>query len=129
MNKGLEALKEIKQIKTSGIDMGKFTDVKIGSCPNYWKWFDTIEKELVIGDMAIKSLKYIFDLTPSDSFDDIDEKLQEHYKKLKALEIIKVVCPNVFWITRTYTYEEYKKKCSDDTLLQEEYELLKEVLL
>ena len=50
-------------------------------------------------------------------------------KELKALEIIKVVCPNVFWVMRTYTYEEYKKKCSDDTLLQEEYDLLKEVLL
>ena len=48
---------------------------------------------------------------------------------LKALEIIKTVAPNVFWIMRTHTYEEYKKKCSDDTLLQEEYKFLKEVLL
>ena len=46
MSKGLEVLKEIKQIETNGIDMGKFTMVKIGSCPNYWELFDTVEKEL-----------------------------------------------------------------------------------
>ena len=50
-------------------------------------------------------------------------------KSLKALEIIKIVCPNIFWVMRTYTYKQYKKKCPDDTLLQQEYELLKEVLL
>ena len=50
-------------------------------------------------------------------------------KRLKALEIIKVVCPDIFWVMRTYTYKEYKQKCPDDTLLQEDYDLLKEVLL
>ena len=52
--------------------------------------------------------------------------IAEH--SLEALEIIKTVCPNIFWVMRTSTYREYKKKCVDDTLLQEEYKTLKEVL-
>lgn len=58
-----------------------------------------------------------------------EEELAELEEELKALEIIKTVCPNIFWVMRTYTYEEYKKKCSDDALLREEYDSLKEVLL
>lgn len=59
----------------------------------------------------------------------LEIKCRSIEKRLKALEIIRTVCPNVFWVMRTRTFKEYKKKCDDDTLLEEQYNLLREVLL
>lgn len=93
-----------------------------------------LEKEIDIIETALKELekpKEIVGTTPVDKALEqfLIDSCPEVAKKLKTLKIIRIVCPNIFWVMRTYTYEEYKKKCSDDTLLQEEYELLKEVFL
>ena len=49
-------------------------------------------------------------------------------KKTKALEIIKNKKVNVKWLLNSNSYEEYNK-WYDIPLTQEEYDLLKEVLL
>lgn len=97
----------------------------------------SLDKDLELRDMAIKSLKYIFDLTPSDDFDDIDVKLQVHYKKLKVLEIIKDKNVDVGAIkvcVNSLAYNDYKeltetKLVEREKLTRDEFGLLKEVLL
>ena len=83
------------------------------------------EKLMMLESPSYQTLKREYDF----GVEHYNELLNEYNKEHKALEIIKTVCPNVFWVMRTCTYEEYKKKCPDDTLLQEEYDLLKEELL
>lgn len=81
MSKGLEALKKIKQIETTGADMGRFTMVKIGNCPNFWELFDTIEKEL----KAYEKLEESLGFDPTIFKQDFETLMKEH----KALKIIK----------------------------------------
>lgn len=55
------------------------------------------------------------------------EDWSEIQKKLKALEIMKQQLPNLLLIRNTKDYDEFLEKAGDN-LIEEEYDLLKEVL-
>lgn len=106
----LEALKEIKRV---------------------YEWYtkyayDTeLDKEDIhlfnIVKTALKRLEKIETTTHSVLREDIS-------KNLKALEIIKTEMPNLTLLASCSNYQRYKEK-SGDNLTQEEYDLLKEILL
>ena len=119
MSKELEALNDLRN---SGLV--KDYNVVCFNKEALEKRLDIIETALIEKENIEKSITELFSGKNGKVITTFDIQ-----KKLKALEIIKSVCPNIFWVMRTTTYKEYKRKCSDDTLLEEEYDLLKEVLL
>lgn len=102
MNKGLEELEKIKNWLYTH-DLQALCDI------------DTIEKELKEGEKAQFKLK----------------ALGNFVKKDKALEIIKEKLVNLFHLVHTDTKEAYNDLVSEHyrELTQEEYDLIKEVVL
>ena len=88
---------------------------------------DYEELQKVLDDFGVYNIANLIDTLKNIRF--LEKQNTINSKELKALKIIKTVAPNVFWVMRTRTYKEYKRKCNDDSLLETEYNLLKEVLL
>ena len=142
MSKGLEKLKDIKQLLSLN-QYGGDKDKQVVNDELY-----TIEKELKdyyeIKEIA-KRYKWdditseIFNVETDkkyrDLFDSAIVNIQEDYRKARALEIIKNKRVNVGYLIIPATLEEYNELVTgsiagkDRQLTQEEYELLKEVLL
>ena len=142
MSKGLEELKDIKQLLSLN-QYGGDKDKQVVNDELY-----TIEKELKdyyeIKEIA-KRYKWdditseIFNVETDkkyrDLFDSAIVNIQEDYRKARALEIIKNKRVNVGYLIIPATLEEYNELVTgsiagkDRQLTQEEYELLKEVLL
>ena len=133
MSKGLEALKRIKMLEIS-CDMESYDIRPITK--THKEDLKTIEKEL----KKLEEVDYIL----KDSgltFDDLQKvcfaytvlKMRSVDKKLKALEIIKKKNFDLFYLQDSKDLEMYNDACDHFRnlcyLTQEEYDLLKEVLL
>lgn len=141
MSKGLEKLKDIKQLLSLN-QYGGDKDKQVVNDELY-----TIEKELKdyyeIKEIA-KRYKWdditseIFNVETDkkyrDLFDSAIVNIQEDYRKARALEIIKNKRVNVGYLIIPATLEEYNELVTgsiagkDRQLTQAEYDLLKEVL-
>lgn len=118
MTKELEALKDLREDAKHHLDHHiKYLNERLDIIENALKRLETLEEE-------------------KQSFD------RQLEKKLKVLEIIKKKEVNVFMLTWYFTYSSYDKYVNDfenvdynmpvlsnEQLTQEEYDLLKEVLL
>ena len=115
MSKGLEKLKTIRHIH----------DMECGEDESINKDFDVIEEEL----KRLEELEKAFDALSKD-----DEKakklLSKEIEKNRALEIIKKTLPAfVYAITNSKDYQDYSSHYISPIITQEEYDILKEVLL
>lgn len=131
MSKGLEALKNIeKEIQDyEGFDENTYHQMDRTR-------FIVIETELNEKINIENRLDYIFSKHHIRSFTELEERLgdckiaSQDDIKLKALEIIRKKGVNLFKLKMCDSVEEYNKLCnSASPLTQEEYDLLKEVLL
>ena len=130
MNKGLEALEKLNHTiclnldnKTLVFGLDKYDNCDCKDIYEFSKCYEFIETAL----KNYEKLNHDYSIV-------VDEKVSmacEYAKKLKALEIIKnKVFPLCY--VKSHTWEQYRNSCfskEKNALTQEEYDLLKEVLL
>ena len=119
MSKGLEALEEIKKGKTV-VPYRYIQD-------EYSNEINTIKKELRAGEIAINFIDRIADLFKEYDLEELEDKI---IKTKKAFEIIKEKAVDIIALEISIDLKQYN--CKEDgrcPLAQEEYILLKEVLL
>lgn len=123
MSKGLEELEKIKLKWQYGV----FTFI-----PN----FEIVENELEEGQLAINFVNRVYDIIGGEN--DIDIIIDKVEKQKKALELIKNKQVDVWLFNNNDNFNDYnwaielcyhREKASDYYLTEEEYDLLKEVLL
>lgn len=122
MSKGLEALERVEK---QAILTGRYTQD-----------LDTIEKELKdYQEVSIKyklAIEFIDNIADEFGEHDLDELADKIVKVKKVLEIIKNKNVNTFGIKHSKDIHEYNLTFASngkEQLTQDEYELLKEVLL
>ena len=120
MSKELEIIKELRCLVYSCQDSGFITNAE----KHFLPLLDRLETELKDYE-ELKKLK----LLPYPKVND-EEYRRNVVKSLQALEIIKEKRVNLEYIKCCENYEQYKTICSYwNEITEEEYDLLKEVLL
>ena len=136
MSKELEALEQLKYYNTisnDDFDMTNELSIIETALKNYQ---ELLERPCVLVGRKHGHTKALIDVI-SKNYKEIKIISLEDEKKLKALEIIKEKRVNVFWLMEciscyTNALEKYNEEvlCKDiDCLTQEEFDLIKEVLL
>ena len=111
MNKGLEALKELR----------KYGNATVNYCSYLNEQCDIVEKELKEKEELEKDLKQVMS--------DYQELGSRCEKEFKALEIIKEKRVDIGWLIRSKNCSKYNLGVGESQALKkEEYDLLKEVL-
>lgn len=121
MSKGLEALERVRNQRV-------FIDFEIDATVN-----DFCEKDLDIIETELKDNEDLKTQFAVNSMNEFFRTLDEQ-KKLKALEIIIEKDVSMYWLRHSKNVDEYNNFILTDKrqyqkLTQEEYDLLKEVLL
>lgn len=121
--KGLEAFKELKGVLAY---FGAHTEKAIESC-------NIIEKELKEGEIAIDFANRVYDIIGGEN--DVDIIVETIESQKKALEIIKNKEVDIYGIKNSIDVYDYNAGIENEDnfenrmLTEEEYNLLKEVLL
>ena len=135
----LTPLEAVSDLRNSGLIKD---DIVVFNFPAFIKRLDIIETALKDNGTKeyIKRVEDILFKHNLSGLNELDAKLSNFEKKLKALEIIKEKEVNVYMLLWYFTYSSYEQYVdafigdfddsvlSDKLLTQKEYDLLKEVL-